>query len=88
MTPESEAFLNQHRHHYDLWKRARYVQHLDIATRQGLLDVIRKEFDPGYLADLWCNTCVVTLLEFAYTQYDKWLADQGQRILPMTFPKQ
>lgn len=77
MTPESIAFLDANRHHYDLWLRAQYVQHLDIATRQELLNVIRREFDPGYLGQLWCPTCVVDMLKLAYTQYDKWIKEQA-----------
>lgn len=85
MIQESIDFLNANRHHYELYLKAQYVKHLDLATRQGLLDVIRKEFNPGYMSDLWCNTCVVDMLKFAYVQYDKWLAEQGQRIKRETF---
>lgn len=78
MTPESIDFLEANRHHYELWVRAEYVKHLDGATRDGLLRVVQKEFNPGYFTDLWCATCVVALLEYAYTQYDKWKATQKQ----------
>lgn len=80
MNEESIKFLDANRHHYDLLVRAQYLKHLDGATRQGILNVIRTEFNPGYLADLWCATCVATMITFAYVQYDKWLAEQGQRI--------
>jgi hypothetical protein len=85
VTPESIAFLDANRYHYDLLVRAQYLKHLDGATRQGILNVIRKEFDPSYLSDLWCSTCVATMITFAYVQYDKWLAEQGQRIKRETF---
>lgn len=76
MQQSSIDFLNTHRHHYEILVRAQYVKHLDSATREGLLQVIRIEFDPGYISDLWCPTCVATMLTYAYVQYDKWLAGQ------------
>lgn len=76
MQQSSIDFLNANRYHYDLLVRAQYIKHLDIATRQGLLDVIRLEFSPTYMSTLWCPTCVAELLTFAYTQYDKWVASQ------------
>ena len=88
MKPESIAFLNANRRHYEGFIRAGIVNHFDAATRQGMLDVIRAEFDPGYLTSMWCNQCVIDMLKFAYIQYDKWLALNGERIESMTFPKQ
>lgn len=79
MTPDSKAFLDLHRHHYDLLIRAQYVKHLDGATREGLLQVARKEFDPGYIADLWCSDCVANMLRYIYGQYDQWLAKEATR---------
>lgn len=76
MKEESIAFLNKNRHYYEQWVRAQFLQHLDIATRQGLLDVIRAEFNPAYLSNLWCSPCVAELLVYAYTQYDKYLKKQ------------
>lgn len=76
MTDESKAFLDQNRYHYHWLVNAGMVKHLDGNTRQGLLDVIRKEFDPGYLSDLWCSDCVANMLRYAYVQYDKYLAGQ------------
>ena len=73
MSPESIAFLDTHRHHYDLLIRAQYVKHLDYATRDGLWEVIRKEFDAGYPKDLDCSECVANMLKYVYTQYDKWV---------------
>lgn len=81
MTAESITFLDANRYHYNWLVNAQMVKHLDGATRQGLLDVIRKEFDPGYLSDLWCPTCVATMLTYAYVQYDNWLASQQTAVV-------
>jgi hypothetical protein len=70
-------FLNANRHHYEMWVKAQIVNHLDQATRQRMLDVIRDEWDGRYLANLWCSPCVVSMLVYAYTQYDKWLLQQN-----------
>lgn len=72
MNQESIDFLEKNRHHWELFERVQVVQHLDAATRQGWLSVIQKEFNPGYFTDLWCPTCVVELMRYTYTQYDKW----------------
>jgi hypothetical protein len=76
MTQESREFLNNNRHHYDLLVNAGYMRHLDYATREGILQVIRREFDGGYLVNQACAECVANMMKFAYTQYDKWLAKQ------------
>lgn len=74
MTTESQAFLDNNRYHYNWLVNAQMVKHLDGATREGLLQVIRKEFDPGYPCDLWCGNCVANMLRYAYVQYDQWLS--------------
>jgi hypothetical protein len=76
LSPESIKFLDENRGHYEILERAGYVKHLDIATREGLLNVIRKEWDPGYLSNNWCGECVANMLKFAYLQYDKWIQSQ------------
>ncbi len=76
MTTESISFLDANRNHYFVLIKAGIVNQLDYATRQGLLDVIRKEFDPGYLVNMWCGECVCNMLKFAFEQYDKWIEDQ------------
>lgn len=73
MNQSSRNFLDTNRGHYDLLIKAQVVKHLDAATRQGLLDVIRMEFDGGYNANLWCPECVTNMLRFVYEQYDKYL---------------
>jgi hypothetical protein len=73
MTSESICFLDANRHHYDLLIKAGYVKQLDGATIQGLLAVVRKEWSPGYLINSWCGECVMNMIKFAYTQYDKWI---------------
>lgn len=64
-------FLEANRSHYNTWVRAQYIQHLDGATRTRMLTIIRKYFAPGYLADLWCQSCVAAMVVYLYTQYDE-----------------
>jgi hypothetical protein len=74
MKEESISFLNANRHHWIAWETAQIFNQLDMSVRQGLLNVIREEWDAGYLSNLWCSPCVVELLRYAYTQYDKYLS--------------
>lgn len=76
MKNENKAFLDANRHHYNLLVNAGIVKHLDGATREGLLRIIREEFAPNYIASTWCQSCVADILKFAYVQYDKWIAAQ------------
>lgn len=73
MQQSSIDFLNTNRHHYNCLVNAGFVRNYDMSVRQGVLDVIRKEFDPGYQTTLWCGECVMTMLKYAYVQYDKWI---------------
>ena len=76
MKPENKQFLDDNRHHYDIYVRAQYIQHFDSATRQRMLDVIHEEFNPGYIGTLWCQSCIADMLKYCYVQYDKWIAAQ------------
>lgn len=73
MRAENKQFLDDNRRHYDTLVQAQFVQHLDAATRDRLLQVVQEEFAPGYQANLWCGTCVADLLKFTYQRYDEWL---------------
>ncbi|MGN6416104.1 MAG: hypothetical protein ACTHMC_01340 [Pseudobacter sp.] len=73
MNPANRQFLDDNRGHYITLVQAQYIQHLDGATRDRLLQVVQEEFDPGYNTSLWCGTCVADLLRYAYRRYDEWL---------------
>ncbi|OOQ57156.1 hypothetical protein [Mucilaginibacter pedocola] len=75
MNPASIQFLDEHRHIYTTLMAAGIIKHLDMATRQRMVDIIRLEFAPNYISTLWCQPCVIDLVKFAYAQYDKWLAE-------------
>ncbi len=76
MKQDNIEFLEAQRHHYNTLVNAGYVQHLDQATRQRILDIIHEEFNPGYIASLWCQSCIADMLKYCYVQYDKWIAAQ------------
>jgi len=87
MKQENRDFLNANRHHWDTWQRIQMVQHLDGNTRETMLRVIREEFAPGYSGSTWCQQCVIDMLTYVYTQYDKLLAREAEeRKVAMTFP--
>jgi hypothetical protein len=68
---ENAEFLDRNRFHYDCLVKAQYVKHLDGATIDGLVRIVREEFDSGYLINTWCGDCVMNMLKFVYEQYDK-----------------
>lgn len=76
-------FLNQNRHHYTTLLQAQFLTNIDYNVKNGLVEVARV-FQPGYTTNLWCGPCVIELVTFVYTQYDKWLNDNN--IHPATFP--
>lgn len=82
MKPENTAYLEAHRGVWTMYEKAQIIVHMDQALKEGLLRVIREEFDPGYLANLWCGSCVVDMLKYVYTQYEAWLKAQENNIPP------
>lgn len=79
MRQENIDFLNANRHHWELWKTAQIFNQLDSHVKDRLLRIVQEEFSATYIANLWCSPCVVDLLKFAYTQFDKYL-EQQQKI--------
>lgn len=78
MQQSSIDFLNNNRHHYESYTKARFVKNFGNDIRAEMLAVVRKEFDPGYNTALWCGDCVMNMLVFCYQQYDKYLAEQNK----------
>lgn len=96
MKPENQALLDANRHHYDTITKAGYVKHLNAHERDGMVRVMREEFQPGYNTDLWCAPCVFDMVKLLYQRYDAWLAAQPKEEpkpaiiekIHATFPKQ
>lgn len=80
MKAENKAYLDANRHYYTILIQAGIIKHLDGHTRENLLRIIREEFAPNYLINLWCQSCIADLLKFAYMQYDKWLAENPEPV--------
>lgn len=96
MKPENITFLEQHRGIYDMLIRSGELRHMDGNTRDGILRVIKEEWSPTYMINLWCGECVCDMVKHAYNWLDKYLATlpppepplaEGERIVEMTFPK-
>jgi hypothetical protein len=71
ISAEDKEWLDANRSHWDLWDRAQIFNQLDSATRDGYLNMIRKYYNPGYITNMWCSPCVVDMMKYLYTQYDK-----------------
>lgn len=71
ISKEDKAWLDANRSHWDLWEKAQIFNQLDSATRDGYLNMIRKYWDAGYITNMWCSPCVVAMMKYLYTQYDK-----------------
>jgi hypothetical protein len=86
MKPENKAFLDQHRIVYDHMLLSEELKHFDNHIKFRLIDIIKEEWaGPGYQINPSCGECVMGMVKFAYTQYDKYLKEQ-ERIVAMTFP--
>jgi hypothetical protein len=81
MQENNRAFLDSQRGHYITLTRAGFIQNLTNDIRQRLLDVIREEFNPGYLCCLHCQADVAEMVRYAYTQYDLKLEEYEQNKL-------
>lgn len=94
MKPENKAFLDAHRHHYDTLIKAFYMKGLNANERDGMVRVMREEFQPGYNTDLWCSPCVADMVRLLYQRYDLWISLQPKEEpavienVHATFPKQ
>lgn len=71
MNQESIDFLDKHRFFFDKLEREGTINNIGFAEKEGFLNVIRKEFSPGYMVNLYCGNCIVDMIRFVYTQYDK-----------------
>lgn len=70
MSPESIATLEKYRHKYRQWTEAQSLT-LQPEEREEILQVIRREWDPGYTVMGWCGHCVAKMLEFAYNKFNE-----------------
>lgn len=78
MQGKNMAFLDENRGHYITLTKAGFVQNLTNDIRQTFLDIIREEFNPGYLCCLHCNADIAAMIKYVYTQYDLKLEEYGK----------
>jgi hypothetical protein len=78
MQENNRAFLDSQRGHYITLTQAGFIQNLTNDIRQQFINVIREEFNPGYLCCLHCQADVAEMIRFAYTQYDLKLEEYGK----------
>jgi hypothetical protein len=78
MQENNRVFLDNQRGHYITLTKAGFIQNLTNDIRQQFLNVIREEFNPGYLCCLHCQGAVAEMIRYAYTQYDLKLEQYGK----------
>ena len=81
MQEKNREFLDSQRGHYITLTKAGFIQNLTNDIRQQFVNVIREEFNAGYLCCLHCQADVAEMIRFAYTQYDIKLEEYGQNKL-------
>lgn len=69
MQQQNRDRLEKYRPKLQVWINDRTC-HLGADEKQEILDVIRAEFSHGYTVDLWCGSCVVKMLEYAFREMD------------------
>lgn len=67
--------LEKYRSKLNLWVNDQTC-HLGGAEKDEILQVIREEFNPGYTVDMWCGSCVVSMMTYAFRAMDEWKAQQ------------
>jgi hypothetical protein len=64
MSPHNRERLEKHRHIYV----NRSSNGGDWANE--ILDIIRAEWDPGYNVMMFCGSCLLTMVDFAFNKMD------------------
>jgi hypothetical protein len=90
MKPENEQILKDNEHHWLTLKNAKYLKGMNQGEKDSLLKVMREEFEPKCLVDMWCGHCVAAFVKKLYGYYEKWKQDQAAQpqVVHATFPKQ
>ena len=70
MNQHNRDKLEKYRPKLHLWLNDKTC-HLDGGQKDEILLIIREEFNPGYVVDLWCGRCVVKMMEYAFNEMDK-----------------
>lgn len=70
MNAEDKSFIEANRQHYRTITQAGFVADLDGVVKTKMLDIIKRNFAPAYLTNLWCSPCVVDMIKYLYEQYD------------------
>lgn len=69
MNQANKDKLERHRPKLVVWLNDQTC-HLSGQEKDEILKVIQEEFDPGYRVDLWCGSCVVSMMEYAFREMD------------------
>lgn len=78
MTEANRVFIEDNRSHYDTYIRAGFIKNLSGEIRNGMLNVIREEYNPGYLCCMHCPADIISMICYLYTQYDQQRTLSGQ----------
>lgn len=76
MTSENKAFLEANRHYVLSYSQADPPLKMSYRDRERLYRIVKEDFDPAFVTDLWCDPCVKSLVLNAYIFYDQFLKDE------------
>lgn len=71
MQPENRTRLEKYRKMYEAWVNDQVLYNMDGAAKNEILEVIRQEWAPGYVAEMWCGSCLAKMIVFAFQNMDK-----------------
>jgi len=74
MSPANKQFLTDNQYLLDDWERSQVFRNLGHAQRQGIMQLIADEFQPGYSVNLNCPSCVGEMLSLAVKLVKEWKA--------------
>lgn len=78
MSPDNIKYLEDNKHFHTQLEKDSTVRNISHSEKEGFLNVIRLEFSPSYMVNLFCSSCIADMIKFVYTQYAKVL--RGEKI--------
>lgn len=87
MKSENEQILKDNEHHWITLRDAGYLKGLNQMEKDNLLRVMKEEFEPKALVDMWCGHCVAKFVERVYVHYNRWKSEQAANAKQLEYSK-
>lgn len=71
MQPANRLTLEQYRSFYTSWVNDKVFYGLDGAAKDNIQRIIREEWEPGYICQMYCGHCVAEMLVKAFENMDR-----------------